>query len=469
MRSRPSLLRRLLLALLPALLVLAFIGAAIDFQQMREVADDAYDQALGNLAVGLAASLENDRDDDMAAHLASLARALSGQRRGAEVQFAVQDARARLVGGRAELLALAQPGAPGILAFHDARLGGRALRVATLKHVGTSEHALIIVAEGLDARRGAARLALRNTLWANLTMVAAVLAVVTLGVRMALSPLHALGQRVLNHDAEGTALLGVETVPAEVRPLVDGMNRLIDRLRQSYRAQQAFLSASAHQLRTPLAGLQAQLDVVIDDARGAALRPALLSLRGAVQRLTRVTQQMLSLARAESGAQAVEREKELGEIDLIALLQEVLVEHLDAALASQVDLGMEATSARLTGERWMLRELLANLIDNALRYAPAGSQVTLRCGTEQDAHGQPCPYLEVEDAGPGIPAAQRERVFERFVRLCESDGVGSGLGLAIVREVAGAHRAEVELHEGAQHIGTRVRVRFPAPRTTALH
>lgn len=458
----PTLLRRLLFALLPALLLLAGIGAVLDYRQVLAPADLAYDQALASTAIGLA-TLPEGPLDDIAAHRRSLTEALARRNPQGRTLYVVQAPDGRLLAGTERLLAQAGPADPGHNpVFHDDMLDGRPVRIVTYRTSGREGSGLVVVAETIEARRAAARQALEAAMGTNLAIVIAVLLVVTGGVRLALRPLHVLGRQVSRHDIDTLRPLRTDTVPLEVRPLVDGFNLLIQRLRASTQAQQAFLSASAHQLRTPLAGLQAQLDLLAGESTPAGQTERLDRVRAAVLRLTRLTHQMLALARTDARTQVEPRLMPNGSgtpVDLVALLQDLVEQHLDAALARQIDLGLETAAAEVEGERWMLREMITNLIDNALQHAPPHSAVTLRCGPG------PAPtvraVIEVEDAGPGIPPSQRERVFERFVRLDETIGSGSGLGLAIVREVAEAHGARVDIVDRLNGPGVRFRVEFP--------
>ena len=146
----------------------------------------------------------------------------------------------------------------------------------------------------------------------------------------------------------------------------------------------------------------------------------------------------------------------------MALVEETTGDLLDLALARGIDLGVETAAAEVLGSRWMLREMLANLIENAILYTPPGGRVTVRCGGGVD------PFVAVEDDGPGIAPAERERIFERFYRIEGSGGEGSGLGLAIVREVAERHGADIAVDSAAHGRGTCIRVDFPAPRQTPL-
>ncbi|HEY9192983.1 MAG TPA: ATP-binding protein, partial [Methyloversatilis sp.] len=187
-------------------------------------------------------------------------------------------------------------------------------------------------------------------------------------------------------------------------------------------------------------------------------RPRLERLQAATQRLAHSTHQMLALARSSRDALSAE-ESTRRPVELGSLFEDGASDFIDAALARRIDLGFEAAPARVNGSDWMLRELLANLLDNAIKYTPAGGHVTARCGTDDTGAA----WLEVEDDGPGIPEEERQRVFERFYRLGDSGVEGTGLGLAIVREVAERHDAVIGLDAGAEGRGTRIRITFRAP------
>jgi len=230
------------------------------------------------------------------------------------------------------------------------------------------------------------------------------------------------------------------------------MNSLMDDLRTAVVAQQVFLANAAHQLKTPLAGLQTQLELAAEEIP-VEYRNRIVNLRDATRRLGHLAHQLLALAR--SGPEAnVSHERR--RVDLGRLLEANASRWFDSALSRNIDLGFETESVMVDGSEWLLRELLANLIDNALQYTPHGGHVTARSGT--DAAGQP--YIEVEDSGPGIPEAERGRIFDRFYRPEGTLGAGTGLGLAIVKEVAERHDAMIDLANATPQGGTYVRVTF---------
>jgi two-component system sensor histidine kinase TctE len=245
-------------------------------------------------------------------------------------------------------------------------------------------------------------------------------------------------------------------VPYEIAPVVSGFNDLLDKVEAGARAQRDFLADMAHQLRTPLAGVQLQLEWLHARHAQDADTVASLAMMGlANERMIRQVNQLLALARAREGRPG----DHAGPLDLALLVQESIQLFVDKAARKGIDLGFELAPAPVTGDAFQLRDLIDNLVDNALRYTPDGGQVTVGCGVDDGAT-----QFSVIDSGPGIPAARRVAVFERFVRL-DDKSTGSGLGLAIVRDIARAHGADVTISE-AKGGGTHVIVRFGASTST---
>jgi two-component system sensor histidine kinase TctE len=286
---------------------------------------------------------------------------------------------------------------------------------------------------------------------------AAILLLIWVGVRLGLRPLIALRAQIDSRSAQDLAPLDETRVPGEVLPLTQALNRLFATVRSNAQGQQQFLANAAHQLRTPLAGLQTQLELLRHDTDAAGVRERLIALLEGTRRLSHTANQLLALARAEPTATAA---ADFGDVDLRELAEEAVAKHFDRALRQHIDLGVEAARARARGSAWLLREMLANLVDNALAYTPADGRVTVRCGVTAGASAQS--YVEVEDDGPGIPPDQRARVTARFYRPPGTSGDGCGLGLAIVDEIVRGHHATLEIGSGANDRGTRVRVTFPA-------
>ena len=279
------------------------------------------------------------------------------------------------------------------------------------------------------------------------------LLIVWLGVYLGLKPLLSLRRQIEAGSPRELRHLDASTVPAEVKPLVDALNLLFDLLAETARSQRRFVADTAHQLRTPIAGLQGHLELLLNDPAAAAVQDRLVSLRHGMSQLSHSANQLLALARADSAAGVAAQFQEL---DLQAQVRRVVELHFDRAARAGIDLGAEARPTPASGAPRLLEDLLGNLVDNALSYVPRGGTVTVRCAVVAGR-----PTLEVEDDGPGIPESERARVRERFYRLPGSPGHGTGLGLAIVEEITRIHGAHLYIESGTGGQGLRVRVVFP--------
>jgi len=270
-----------------------------------------------------------------------------------------------------------------------------------------------------------------------------------------LAPLSALRREIENRSHRDLSALPEDPAPQEVRPLIRAMNDLLQRLSKTLAAQQRFIADAAHQLRTPVAGIKTQTELAIRESQSGNAQIPLHQLHVATEQTTRLINQLLSLARAEPGT---ERAHFTERLDLNKLVREAATDWVPRALARNIDLGFDSPleSAMIEGDAFLLREMLNNLLDNAIRYTQSGGQVTVRI--VPDAANI---MLSVEDNGPGIPESERERVFERFYRVLGTGVDGCGLGLAIVREIAQRHGGEVTLGQGASGRGTLVRITFP--------
>ncbi|HZT03493.1 MAG TPA: ATP-binding protein [Steroidobacteraceae bacterium] len=304
-------------------------------------------------------------------------------------------------------------------------------------------------------RRQAAQLALR-TLGPFALLVPVLGLIVWLAVGHALQPLQRLARAVKARRLNELEPLSDEKLPDEVRPLVGSLNDLLVRLTGALDRERAFMADAAHELRTPLTALHLQLGALTRAGTESERAEAMGKLSEGVQRAIRLVEQMLALARQEPRAEPVPTRFALDELG-----REVVAELVPLADARRIDLGMsEAQSVMVRGERDAVATLIRNLVDNAVRYTPAGGRVDV--SVERSA-GMPAQALvRVVDNGPGIAREERERVFDRFYRQPGTRSPGSGLGLAIVKAIAAAHGASVELGEPAPGPGLAVTVTFPA-------
>ena len=448
----PSVSRRLLRLLLLPLALLLGIGVFFDYVSGSATIRAAYDRALHEMALAVAAHLRDaDADGRIDADLPPQAVAVLRADSVDSIYFAVRAGDGHMISGDADLAAAV---AGNHAEFGDARLHGQAIRFVTHPTMIGSTPVTVTIAETTRKRGTAIRSILASVVLTDIVQLAGTLLLVWLGVRYGVQPLRALGEQIAQRSARDLAPLDREQVPTEVRPLVHTLNALFETVRDSARAQQQFLADAAHQLRTPLTGIIAQLDLLAREAGGNGFAPRIHALHEGTRRLAHTANQLLALARSERSATTHD---DFAVVDLEGVATDAVAQYLDRSLLARIDLGAEAAPARALGSLWLLRELVGNLVDNALAYTPAGGRVTVRSGTDGALA-----FLEVEDDGPGIPRDLRAQVRERFRRLPGSPGNGCGLGLAIVDEIAHAHDATFVLAEGSEGRGTRARIEFRA-------
>jgi two-component system OmpR family sensor kinase/two-component system sensor histidine kinase QseC len=336
-----------------------------------------------------------------------------------------------------------------LLGLADITVQGKTWRTFS---VATRER-VIQVAQPLQIRQKlAAGAALRSI--APLLLIAPALALVVWWLAaQTLAPLRRLAEGVGARDEQSLQPLPLEGLPVEVAPLVSALNGLLHRLGAALGAQRAFVSDAAHELRSPLTALKLQLQLLRRAPDDSARATAVEALNAGIDRAARLVEQLLALARAEPGAPL----PAIGPVDLSDVVRAAVADTVPFAVSRGTVVELFADSpVRVTGDPAALEVLARNLTDNAVRYAPHGSRVTLRVFADGDAA-----VLQVDDAGPGIPPEERERVFDRFYRHASRGEAGTGLGLAIVRSVAARHNASVALADSPLG-GLRVTVRFAA-------
>lgn len=345
--------------------------------------------------------------------------------------------------------------------------GGITYRVVAQRSPTAAGELIIMLADGSDARQQWLDTVLLRVVLPNLLLMLVAAVAVTWAVSRALRPLIDLKEAVERRSPRDLSPIDAESAPAEVRPLVSSLNRLFSLVNDQTQAQRRFVADAAHQLRTPLAGLQAQVEAWSQAARSMGAGDPLSlrvdqvhRLRDATRRTSQLANQLLALSRADSVSADTHP---MEQVDLQELCENILAIYLDAAADRQMDLGIEGAPAQTRGHAWLLRELLINIVDNAVKYTPPGGRITLRCGQDGDAD-PPGAWIEVEDDGPGIVADECRRVLERFYRLPGTVAEGNGLGLAIADEIARSHQTQLQLLPGGGGRGLRVRVVFEAVR-----
>jgi len=339
----------------------------------------------------------------------------------------------------------------GSVRFRNDTMRGSEVRVAYVytevrsrrgtREPGNEPIALVQVAETLDKRAQLANEIIKGVILPQFIILPVALALVWFALSRGLSPLAELQQRIRARRPDDLSPIESGQVPEEISPLVRSFNDMLAQLSQSIEMQKRFIADAAHQMKTPLAGMRMQSELALRETDREEMHRSLEQLAKSSEVATRLVNQLLALARAENQTPA---SKPLVPLELCELARNVVQDWVQASFTSRIDLGFEQPGhpIMVQGNPVMLRELLSNLIDNALHYTPQGGSVTVRVRAnvvEEQA------ILEVEDTGPGIPPSERAHVFERFYRILGSNTEGSGLGLSIVREIAQQHGASVDI------------------------
>jgi two-component system sensor histidine kinase TctE len=288
----------------------------------------------------------------------------------------------------------------------------------------------------------------------QILLIGIALAVVWIGVAHGLAPIDRIQRTVTARAARDFSPIALADVPGELRPLLTSINTLMARLESALTMQSRFIADAAHQLKTPVAGLQAQLELAVREQDADVMRQSISRSFAGLERLDRLVSQLLSLARNEPQAASAVR---LEPLDVNALALEATKRWVPEALKKKIDLGFEGAEHAIVirGESGRLHELLDNLLDNAVRYSRNGGRVTVR------ASADPYPIVTVSDDGPSIPPEERKRIFERFHRLLGTPHDGSGLGLSIALEIARIHGAEIRLSDDLDGVGNTFSIHFP--------
>ena len=457
--ARPSIRRSLVMWLVLPLALLVPATAFVFYRLALAPALDSLDHALDGTALALEKLVKVDNGVLSLAMSRELDDALRADRYD-EVHWVALGPDGRVLGGDRELATIGGPPSAVDWRFFDATYDRQPVRVALHSWSCVPAAADRIaglcearVSETLNKRQGVAQQVLAAAASAML-VEALVLAVMGwIAIVRSLKPVESLSKDIEQRSPEHLGPVDRPDIPREVAPLVTALNDLFARVVTASNAEKAFIADAAHQLRTPLTVLRTETELALLEEHPPQLEGLLRRLHLATTRAARLANQLLSQARAEHERHnsAIER------FDLKQIATEAAEEWVARSMDAGVDLGFELETARLDGHGFLLREMLANLLDNAINYAGHGARVTIR--TRNSTVAPICAILEVEDNGPGIPDEDRERAFERFQRG-NAGGTGSGLGLSIVRDIAGHHNALAELLDGPGGVGLKVRVTF---------
>jgi two-component system, OmpR family, sensor histidine kinase TctE len=488
-REQRSLFGEILDWMLAPLLLLWPMSVALTWLVAQNIANRPFDRDLAEMARTVARQVAVERgirgtDSRVRLRLPEVVAEVLRADDADKVYFQVLGARGEFVAGERDLPVPEEPaGAPQELRYRDDEVLGDAVRVAYMwlppTGVAGESPTLVQVAETLEKRAVLATEIIKGVIIPQFVVLPLAVLLVWFALARGIKPLNELQQRIRRRESHDLAPLPEGDVPEEVAPLVSAINDLLARLDRSMSTQKHFLADAAHQLKTPLAGLRMQAELAQREIDAGApdpksLKRSLQQIAHSSQRAAHMVNQLLAMARAEDKESA---RRPPQEVNLARLARETVRDFVPRAMDKRIDLGYEGPDegqalampeqAQLMGQPMLVRELVRNLVDNALQYTPAGGTVTVRL--MGDPFGQVV-VLQVEDTGPGIPEAERALVLQPFYRALGTDVDGSGLGLAIVNEIVQQHQAELTIEDArprgaaaAQGIGcgAMFTVRFP--------
>jgi two-component system sensor histidine kinase TctE len=455
-----SLKRRLAIWLVGVLSALLVVDAWLSYSDALKAANQAYDRSLSASLKGIAERIyatEQEVVIDIPYSALELFEAGSSDR----IFYSVG-----LPGGEPitgyDGMPLPKHIEPNVAVFYDGIYKGQPLRLgALLKPLYRKEFpkpVMIVFGETTNARQEVVHQLFVGEVARKAMLIVVALAVALFATMFAVRPIDKLGQTIRARPDDDLTPVHAVDVPSEVKPLVDAINLHMERIGAMVEARRRFITDAAHQLRTPLAVLNTQAEYALRQQAAADMRPAVEALHHSLGSAIRLTNQLLSLSRAEPiNGLMVDRQP----VDLAAVARDMVVELLPLAARKGIDLGIEGSAAGIVvaGHPVLLREMVANLVDNALRYTPEHGVVTVAVDLAPDLPSTA--RIRVIDNGPGIPAEFRESVFRRFFRLDGSDHTGSGLGLSIVREIVHGHGGEIALSDAPGGHGLLVQVDLP--------
>ncbi|AIY42769.1 two-component system [Collimonas arenae] len=453
-----SLRTQLLLWLLVPLILFVGFNTWVTYSSAIEMATVVHDRMLLGSARIIAEQIRYE-DESLQVTIPPAALELFQSDSHDLIYYRVVTARGALLAGQPDLPAPPPTHHNEEAVYFNARFREQPVRIVAFfqQVVGNPERApvMIEVAQTQHSYKTLSDRMWEHTVQQQLMILLLVGLLLLLGLRHGLAPMMRLRDRVRRRKPGALEELDTTPVPSELAPLVHAINDYVQRLDDHMSAQGRFIANASHQLRTPLTILNTQVHYGLRSSDSESKDAALRAINKGIQHGIRLVNQLLTLSNAETGIGHPLRQSD---VNLIEVVQRVIEELATLAQSKAIDLGFEFCDnpVMVHATPSMLEELVANLLDNALRYTPSGGIVTVSVSASE--HGT---LLRIEDNGPGIPEAERERVFERFYRLQEDRSDGSGLGLAIVREIATASMASVTLATPPGGIGLQVTVAFP--------
>ncbi len=442
-----SLQGRLLVLVLGAVTGVWLAAAAFTWIDARHEIDELLDghlaQAAALLVVQQARELGEDRDAADAPIL---------HRYAPKVAFQVfHEGQLALRSPNAPDLPMTASGRPFEPGFTTVKVAGIAWRVFAAE--GAEHDVQVYVSERVDSRGSILWAVLRSSLAPMLAALPLLALALWWAVYSGVAPLRKLGRTLAERQPQALESVTLDRPPSEMIPMLDALNALFGRIARVMEAERRFTSDAAHELRTPIAAIRAQAQVALAETDGAQRRHALLATLQGCDRATRLVEQLLTLSRLDAGAVP-----DLVPIELAALVRQVVSETAAGAIAKRQEIELDAAPGCLVrGDPVLLSVLVRNLVDNAIRYSPPGAKLRISILAPDDSVS-----LRVEDSGPGVGAADAQRLGERFFRILGSGEEGSGLGWSIVRRVAAAHEAQVQIGRSERLGGLAVEIGFPA-------
>jgi two-component system sensor histidine kinase TctE len=444
-----SLRRQLLKRLLWPLSIILFSGSLFAYFFALHSAVNAYDLGLLNDAVDISKQIEV-RDGMLTLDLPPAARQMLLTNNQDRVNYAAWDGAGKVFSGNPKLQIADTLNSDESHVFQDIELSGEAQRAILFRGKAEGKLYYITVAQTLHGRDHLAGGIFAGILIPETMLALVSIAVILLGVRSGLSPVELLRDEISSRSSNDLRPIEEMTAPSELAPIIHGINDLLKNLSAAFASHRRFIADAAHQLRTPLAGLSSQIEVALATPP-ADEKKLLQQLLATTQRTTHLANQLLSLARLEHTEQFM---YEVVRVDLEAVLLESAADFVTLGARKGVELEFDLQSCVTRGSPLMLRELISNLLDNAVRYTQPGGRVrvSLQC--------EGAPRLIIEDNGPGVPKDELARLGTPFHRLPNEQIAGCGLGLAIVREIARLHGAKIAFARGADGQGLRVSINF---------
>jgi two-component system sensor histidine kinase TctE len=455
-KRSPSIRKQLLLWLIIPIFILLGLSIGSNYLLSQSFVNTAFDDGLEELAKMLAGQVEQEPDGHFELANPALTKKIMKPQSAEHLYFLILGPQQEFIAGE-KTLGL-PPGNQSTPQYRHAIVLGRCVRVVTIYMPLDSEKQYqrisVQLAETLEDRGSLIGKILFTTIAHQLMLILLAVACVWFGVTRGLQPLERISQAIKSRSPSDLSVLHFGKTPAEVQPLIVAINDLMIKIKDYLAMQRRFVANSAHQLRTPIAGFQTQVELLMRQDLPESAQHTLAQIQAGLGRSTQLLHQLLSLSRAEPDALKLAQYKP---VNLSALLARVAESFVPFALKKNIDFGIDASEASIDilGDEGSLHDLISNLIDNALLYTPNGGRVTVHLRQKEKV------LLSVEDDGPGIPCFERQKVFERFYRVPGQEGNGSGLGLAIVQETAQAHGAEVSIDRGSQQTGTQITVAFP--------